>query len=603
MPDKSPPDSIYPERIRRAAARRAAHFLVILVIGGAVYSNTLHAPFQWDEHKFLIGNPFVTQGATVESLRPDDELYKMVAHRYVGFLTFRLNYLAAGYEVTGYHLVNIALHLFNCILAYLLVLAIFATPLLRGSPAAERAPGVALIVALLYAAHPIQTEAVNYVHQRPALITAGFYLLAVLLYARWRSGAGTGQTAGDMLSPWYLGALAAAVLAMKSKENAFTLPAALVLLEFIFFSGSPRKRLSALLPLLATMLIIPLTALVGMDRSWALSTKTHEYLSRWEYFTTELRVMLTYLRLLLLPTGQRLMYDYPRYSSLCAAPVLMSAVFLLAVAGFTGLLFRSAASGRHELRIVVFGIIWFFLAISVESSVFPTPYVIQEYRLYLPSFGIFLALVAGIGYVTDGWAYVGRRIAGGLLVILLAGYASASYARNAVWNDVLVFWSDVARKSPGLDIPHIQMGTEYYLRGRYDDAIREYRAAIAIDPNFSETHFNLGLAYNKKGLYEDAMKEFQTALILEPGRYEIPFNLGITCIKLERYDQAIVHLREALALNSSVAEIHYAMGIALEATGRPDEAAEAYRMALSLKPDHAGAAEKLKKIRQLRQLP
>ncbi len=137
---------------------------------------------------------------------------------------------------------------------------------------------------------------------------------------------------------------------MKTKENAFTLPLVITLYEFLFFSGPVKTRLLRLAPFLLTLLIIPLT-LIGMDKPAGeiISQMTDpaamgsQEISRNEYLFTQLRVIVTYLRLLFLPVNQNIAYDYPVYHSLFDPPVFLSFLFLTALFGVAGyLLFKEA---------------------------------------------------------------------------------------------------------------------------------------------------------------------------------------------------------------------------------------------------------------------
>ncbi|NIV39964.1 MAG: hypothetical protein GWN58_64330, partial [Anaerolineae bacterium] len=176
---------------------------------------------------------------------------------------------------------------------------------------------------------------------------------------------------------------------MKSKETAATLPAALVLYEFVFFKGPTGRRIARLVPFALTAALIPLSmadfgrplpeALDDMGKpSW-----THANMSRTAYLVTQFRVVVTYLRLLVLPVNQNLDYDYPRYASLSDGAVLVSLLILVALAALAVLLLRRGGLQR----LAGFGMVLFFLALAVESSIIPIADVIYEHRMYLPMAG------------------------------------------------------------------------------------------------------------------------------------------------------------------------------------------------------------------------
>ncbi len=494
----------------------AAHLLLILLAGTLVYANTLHAPFQWDEDKFILQNPVVTDGVSADAVRGDDELFKMDVHRAVPIFTFRINFLLQGTAVEGYHVVNIAIHLLNALLVYALLILTFRTPFLQGTRLQGYAGAIAFCSALLFVVHPVQTEAVTYVHQRLASLAALFYLVSLAAFAQARISSAVSRTAW----PWFVGSFLAAVLAMKSKENAFTLPLMIALYEFLFFSGEIKPRILRLVPFWATMLIIPVTSLSVIGWSVDQASRAHEaVLPRTAYLLTQFRVIITYLRLLVLPVDQNLIYDYPVFTSLLQPPVLLSFLALLAFAALAVVLLRRARRTDPALRIPAFGIFWFFLTLSVESSIIPIPSLINEYRLYLPSVGAFAAAVSAF-FLLAGRKGTVSQPALRLLVAAIAVAAmllgTATFRRNDLWNDRLALWQDTEQKSPGDPLPHANVGYLYEEQGDLPEAIKHYQAALSVSPTYLNARFNLGNTYLKIGMYREAAQAFQRVLLQDP---------------------------------------------------------------------------------------
>src|SRR3972149_6709659 len=175
-------------RLRAALNKPHVYLLLIVVLGLLSYSNTLGAPFQWDEQTYISENPIIKDLSYFADLSKAKgfEQYSAVKNRYVGYLTFALNYKFGGLDVRGYHVVNIAIHILNAMLVYFLATLTFKTPFLKDSSIKEKSPLIALFSALLFVSHPIQTEAVTYIFQRLASLMAFFYLLSLVLYIKWR---------------------------------------------------------------------------------------------------------------------------------------------------------------------------------------------------------------------------------------------------------------------------------------------------------------------------------------------------------------------------------------------------------------------------------
>src|SRR3989339_630830 len=197
------------------------------------YSNTFNASFHFDDESAIIANAVTQKGSPAQIVRA-------YPHRFIGYWTFALNYRLHGLSVTGYHIVNIIIHLLASLLVFALVTMLMKTPSLRrnaGRPSETplQAPGtgwVPLFAALIFAVHPVQTQAVTYIVQRLASLTALWYLLAMTAYVRGRLAATDDK---KHAWPWMILSFAAGLLSMFTKENAATLPVALVMIEGFFF--------------------------------------------------------------------------------------------------------------------------------------------------------------------------------------------------------------------------------------------------------------------------------------------------------------------------------------------------------------------------------
>jgi tetratricopeptide (TPR) repeat protein len=569
------------------------HVALIAVLGVLAYSNTLQVPFQWDEDIFIKGSPVVKDlGYFVDPERAKGlELHGALRSRYIGYLTFALNYSIGGLDVTGYHLFNIAVHILNALLVYALVLCTFQTPFLRGGVLYARAYPIALLSSLLFVSHPIQTEAVTYIFQRLASLAAFFSLLSLLAYVRSRQSASRASAIG-----FYAVSVVSAVLAMKTKENAFTLPLVIVLFEFLFFTGRFQRRALALLPLLLTLAIIPLT-LAGTDKpvgdvisDIVPATRGYDGLSRGVYLITEFRVIVTYLRLLALPIDQNFDYDYPVFRSFSDPQVLSSFLLLLSIALLALYLLRRSRTGERDAAVVAFGIFWFFITLSVESSIVPIPMLINEYRLYLPSVGAFLAFSTGAFLLLETLrSRRARSITRVALFTLPFVLSIATYQRNALWETRVSLWEDVVRKSPSLVYPRNNLGIAYVQAGRVDEAVRQFQAALAIKPDHDTAHNNLGVIYAQRGRWDEAMQAFQAALRYNPDIVDAHNNIGLLYLEKGLYAEAERAFRSAMRMDPVYAKAHYNLGVLFERQGRVEEAAREFQKALRLDPSYTKA--------------
>src|SRR3990170_4672951 len=498
-------------------------YLAVSIAALLVYFDTINYPFHFDDSRAIVENLW---------LRDISNFWPPAGTRYVGFLSFALNYAYGGLNAASYHLVNIAVHLANAVLTAALVFTLFRTPALKKAFSdGWTVAAIAVTAALVFAVHPVQTQAVTYIVQRFASLATFFYLLSVVSYLKARLEAGEKGTRhrGAAL---YAIALFSAVLAMMTKETAFTLPFAIALCEVMFFTGAFR-RFYYVLPFLLTLPLIPLNLMASSGYSedffGALvdASAPADTISRGAYFLTQSRVMVTYVRLLFFPVRQNLDYDYPVYGSFFEPEVLLSFILLSALFAFAVWLFaRSRRTANGYALLGSFGIFWFFLTLSVESSVIPIKDVIFEHRLYLPLAGAAIGFSSAVFYAA-GRLRVNAAVAFCLVLIAaVAPLSIAAHKRNLVWRDGITLWRDVVKKSPEKYRGHINLGRAYAIAGLFDEAEQEFEKVLSLKPDYATMYYNLGVVYEEKGLADKATAAYAEALRLEPNHQKAADALG-----------------------------------------------------------------------------
>jgi tetratricopeptide (TPR) repeat protein len=568
--------------------------LLIIAIGILAYSNSFDSPFQWDEHDFLVQNPIIKnlryflEPSRAKDIDPD--YYIFLKTRYIGYLSFAINYKIHGFNVYGYHLFNLAIHLLNALLVYLFVFLTFNTPFLKTSSLKKNSNLIALFSALLFVSHPVQTEAVTYIFQRHASFVTVFYLSALVSYIQ-------GRLCFENLKPshfksvfYFILSLLSTLFAMKTKENAFTLPIVILIYEFFFFTGRTKTRALRLLPWLLCLLIVP----YSVPSSLVITEVSKE-----AYLFTQFRVILTYIRLLFVPIHQNLDYDYPIYHSFFVPQVVFPFLFHLAVLGVGVYLFYRSRLRNPNLRISSFGIFWFFITLSVESTIIPLQMIICEYRVYLPSIGWAMAITTSLWIASDKLESRFPELKGKvvlLLVLVVIFFSVLTFARNAVWRDEARMWRDVVSKSPNKARGHLNLGIALGKRGRFEEAIREFETTLKLDPHQAKAHNGLGMIYNDQGRLDDAIREYQTALTINPKDANVHMNLGMVYQRKHLLDDAAREFQAALLLNPYDASAHNNLGAILGLQGRLDEAIREFKIALEIDPDHIKAKKNLRKI-------
>ncbi|MES0337968.1 MAG: tetratricopeptide repeat protein [Candidatus Magnetobacterium sp. LHC-1] len=578
------------------------HVLIIAVVGLLIYSNTFEVPFVFDDKPNIIKNQLIrhlkyfTDNTAFESADVSRQVKDFFKTRFIGYLSLAMNYKLHALDVTGYHIFNLAVHITSAGLTYWLIILTLNSPFLSNTTAGRDTPKLyALSGALLFISHPIATQAVTYIIQRFASLATLFYLLSVVMYVRAR--ACRSVTAQVIL---YVVSVLSAICAMKTKEIAFTIPLCIALYEFTFLEGGLRKRVAYLAPIMLTIVVIPLT-LIGsrgalsdaesISRSIGIASAPD--ISRWDYLITQFRVIVTYIRLLFIPVNQNLDYDYPVYRTLFNFESLISLLFIASIVGLAVYLYvlSARANGKRILRLTAFGILWFFLTLSVEAGIIPIADVIFEHRLYLPLAGFCLVFVSVCIIADDKLKH--RWIVPTAVTLIVLTLAVATYRRNNVWHDEISLWSDVAVKSPNKVRPQYDLGVFYERAGDYEKALLQYQRAIALNPNDSEAHYNMGNVYQRQGDFDAAIKHYQAALKLKPDYLEAHNNLGNIWFRQENYQQAIAEYQAVIKLNPDYAEAHNNLGSVYGILGRDDEAIKEFQAALRLNPDDIDARKNL----------
>jgi len=558
-------------------------FLTIAVATVLVYSNTFDASFHFDDLPNIVENV---------GLRHLSSQWPPFGNRWVGYLSFALNYRFGGLGVFGYHLANLAIHVCNGLLVSWLTALTLRTPALRRAEAGPLVRGyLPLAAGLLFAVHPVQSQAVTYVVQRFASLATLFFLLSLALYARARLSLEAETPSKARGAILYCLSVVAAAAAMKTKEISFTLPLVAALYELMFFGQ--RRRLSLLAPLAATALLVPY-GLVTQDRSLAdvlgdashVAAETPE-IPRFTYLVTQSRVVVTYLRLLLLPIRQNLDYDFRLSTSLADPAVLAAIAILLAVATLAVFLLARARKTNSGAGVLVFfGAAWFFVTLSVESSIIPIRDVIFEHRMYLPMAGAAVALGTGLLCAVERLRLRFSLVlqAAAALAITAGPLGVAAHERNLVWKDELTLWSDVVAESPGKARPHTNLARALLDHHATSEAMRESLAALEINPRDADALTNLGIAYTELQRPEDAIAAFTKAIHIDPGHAKAHNSLGVVFKARNQMEDAMREYREAVRLAPGLAEAHTNLGVILGKQGRAAEEVVEQRLALELKP-------------------
>jgi len=567
------------------------------------YSNSFSGEFVLDDNFSIFGNP------TIHALWPlglingprnaPVELHQLVYIRPFANFTFAINFALGALDPRGYHIVNLAIHAASTLLLFGILRRTFQAPLLAEKLAAHSL-WLAALCSLLWALHPIQTEAVNYTHQRVETLMAMFYLLTLYCWIRGAEGGSKG---------WLVLAIASSFLGMSSKEAMATAPLMVFLYDGMFLARSYgealRKRWPWYLGLLLSagwLLFLMVNSALRSTANFSLPVGGARGLSAAgniaSYAGTEPGVILYYLRLLVWPDPLVFYYNWP-VAVTWPAVVWPGLVILLGV--------LAAAWGLRRRRPWAYPIAWYLIVLSPSSSVVPLwGQYIWEYRVYLPSIAPIASAVVAVYLVLRELARHGRQslvaAAGGVVAVaLLLAMGDATRHRNLVYRTARSLWQDTVLKVPDSALARSNFGSALVGEGRWEEAADQFRAAFPLDSNLADPHNNLGVYLNRQGRFVEAIEQFQIAVRIKPTYAIAYYNLGLAFYNLRRFQEAVTAFGNSLRLDSRSAEVHNNMGAALLQLGRLEQAAEQFREAIRLAPDIPVLRDNLAAVeRQLR---
>ncbi len=532
------------------------HLALLAVLGIAAYATTLDVPMVLDDVEHLARNP------AVKDLSAWLAAGGWRGSRAVAYLSFALDGSLHGGSLAGLHATNLLVHLGAAALLYALVRGLFRAPRLAGSALAPTAPLVAFATAALFTVHPLQTQAVTYLVQRMASLAGALYLASLACWLEARLATARPRRLG-----WLAASVLAFLLALFTKQSAATAVVAVGLLELCCFEGSPSRRAAWLLPhAVATAVGVALSLGGGAEAATAAVEAAHlrAVPGRLAYALTQARVLAEYLGMLLLPIGQSLDH-LPALARSAAEPgVLLGLALLAAQAGGAAWLLATGDRRDPAWRLVAFGLLFWIAAHGVESSVLPLADVKVEHRVYLPSAGIFLAVVTAAGLATVRLVRRSRRwlgAAAAAFAVALVALGLATLDRNALWRDPVALWADAAAKAPDNPRARASLGFALLVRHQAADAAEAFRAAIRLSPS-------------------------------EPRAYN---GLSRALAELGRAGEAEGIRREGMRL---AADDQLALGRALLAAGAPQQAVSALEKAAWFAPGDAEIAEALARAQQ-----
>lgn len=479
-----------------AALAAAWPVVPAMLFAALVYGNALHNPFVYDDYRVIVSNTSIVEPLTLGGLIGHGVTRPLVN------ISYAVDRALWGPTPFGFHVTNVALHVVNVALLYAV---------------ARRLRVLAFFAAVLFAVHPMMTEAVGYISGRSELLFGAFVLLAVLASDRWTSG-----------WRWKVATLGCWGAGLLSKETAVVFPLIVAAKDVLLPLREQSERRERWRTLHQPLIVIA-GAAAGV-RLYVFLAYEYGGASRivWAYLFAQVDVAGRYLSLLAWPRGQTVFHGVPLVDHAFSAGAIRS---WLTAGGMAGGIWWL----RRRVPVASLGLIWFAVMLIPSAALvaFNRGEPMAEHRVYLASAGFFLAIAALAGRAWQALARTQRvtRAAVSVAVgVFLAALAGRTIIRNAIWQSPVALWSESVELSPTHWYPRQLLGEALHDAGRHAEAVAAFQTSIARWPAGTGAWARAGVCLLELGRVDEAAATFGEVARLDPGSPDASNGLGAVAL-------------------------------------------------------------------------
>ena len=554
---------------RRGRIWTSADCAMLILAALIVYSDSFRGPFIFDDV------PAIAQAAARQPWRA---WHILIGLRPVAEATLALNYAIGSYSEIGYHVVNLCIHILAALALFGVVRRTLTLPSFNGRFDEKAAASLAFCAALLWAIHPLQTQAVTYVIQRLESLAGLFYLLTLYCFIRAESS--------PRPQAWHAASIVSCALGMGSKEIMVSAPLIVLLYDRCFISGSffgALRRRWFYLGLAATWFILARSAIEAVNPHAVSAGFQLQEVTPFQYARSEPRVILHYLALTFWPARLCLDYGWPvanGFDQITPGAIVIGAL----LAATIWALVRKPKAG--------FVGAWFFLVLAPTSSIMPIKDLAFEHRMYLPLAAVTVAVILSAYLVWQRWAGADerRRRAGQILAAVLILSATvalgrATFLRNKDYASVMAIWSDTARKAPDNARAWNNLGWELRDTGDYQGALDSLNRAIKLRPRYADAYNNRAYTYASMKRFDEALADCNKAIEFKPDLAAPYNNRGNLFEQRGELEKALEDFDRAIQLKPDYHEAYNNRGLVQTKMGHYEDALKDFDKAVETRPD------------------
>jgi tetratricopeptide (TPR) repeat protein len=373
--------------------------------------------------------------------------------------------------------------------------------------------------------------------------------------------------------------LCALILGLLTKEFTFTAPISLMVMELFLFRIRWREAMVRMGGHLACLPLIPIALFIlsndlselGLSVASATSISNFNDYSRIDYAITQMRVILSYFRLLVLPYGLNFDPEYTLFQRITQPEIMLSLLvwFSFGIAALKKLKNRGADIADD---LAGFSIIWFPLLICVSSSIVPLPDIMSEHRTYLPSLAFCTGITAYIYSLCRNNSPIWNHRVVVATCAVLGTFCLLTLQRNQVYSSRLSLWSDTVAKSPTKARPALALGNAYLDLNQHDLAIVWLKRSIQLNPDYKEPYLSLGSIYSSLGRNMEAIALYESYLESHPPGRRVLTNLALAYYDIGMPNEAVACLKAALEVDPDDEMLHIILAENLFILGKAKEA-------------------------------
>jgi len=578
-----------------SSGKRTLILCLLLATGTvALYSRGTHAAFlRYDDDRYVVENPYVRSGIHWSTVTWAFTTFEQANWHPLTWLSHGLDSQLFGMNPASHHSINLLLHTASVILLFLLLQRLTGYT------------GRSLVVAALFAVHPVNVESVAWIAERKNVLCMFFFLLTLLAYGRYVRKPGAAR---------YMAVLVGFAMALMSKPMAITLPFGLLLLDY-WPLGSLRSREAAdisgrfvLEKRSISWLIIEKLPLFAMSAASAVVTVKAQRAggavavkySVVAHLQNAIVSYVLYIGKAIWPARLAALYPYPT-QGWRARVVVLSALFLIIV---TALVVR-----YRDHRYLLWGWLWFLgTMVPMIGLVQVGNQAMADRYGYLPFIGLFVMVVWGIAEFANRFS-IRKYIAASTVVIVVA-FCVVTYRQQAYWHDDFSLWSHTLAVTHRNFVAEDNFGNALIKAGRYEEGIAHFRNAAEIEPGDPVSEVNLGIYAQQHGDLQEAAARYHYALQLASDpqvRAAAYANLGGVYFTLHDYQRAQENFGTALNLNFRRPFIFLHMGLIAQKNSAWNSAIRYYASYVAVEPsdvgyfllgqalEHAGDSERAKR--------